>query len=263
MHRRIVMLSILAAAAWLPSRSATAQVLFSTYGPGDTYSGAFIASNFAGYGRNAARFVPSITGFVDQAETSISRIGPPFPSLAATVSIVPEVLAAGGPGGSGPQPGVMAVWCATATSAPLDQRNIYRFTGPRATLIAGQAYWLVLDASDQTSWYYAQPPVLGTTAFRNGSPWITQPNAMLPAFRVSTLGGPPLSGACCNGATGGCTVIEGPACGTLGLTFSGAGTTCGTGPITCHACPADFDHSGGLSVQDIFDFLGAWFAGCP
>ena len=27
-------------------------------------------------------------------------------------------------------------------------------------------------------------------------------------------------------------------------------------------CPADFNHSGTLSVQDIFDFLSAWFAGC-
>lgn len=28
-------------------------------------------------------------------------------------------------------------------------------------------------------------------------------------------------------------------------------------------CPADFDASGSLSVQDIFDFLGAWFASDP
>jgi hypothetical protein len=27
------------------------------------------------------------------------------------------------------------------------------------------------------------------------------------------------------------------------------------------SCPADFDHSGTLAVQDIFDFLNAWFAG--
>jgi hypothetical protein len=26
---------------------------------------------------------------------------------------------------------------------------------------------------------------------------------------------------------------------------------------------ADFNHSGTVSVQDIFDFLAAWFAGCP
>ena len=32
---------------------------------------------------------------------------------------------------------------------------------------------------------------------------------------------------------------------------------------SCHPCPADFNHSGALEVQDIFDFLGAWFAGLP
>jgi hypothetical protein len=38
-------------------------------------------------------------------------------------------------------------------------------------------------------------------------------------------------------------------------------------PDTCEcpraACPADYNCSGALSVQDIFDFLGAWFAGSP
>jgi hypothetical protein len=29
------------------------------------------------------------------------------------------------------------------------------------------------------------------------------------------------------------------------------------------ACPADFNNSGGVSVQDIFDFLTAWFANSP
>jgi glucose/arabinose dehydrogenase len=29
----------------------------------------------------------------------------------------------------------------------------------------------------------------------------------------------------------------------------------------CPACPADFNASGGLDVQDIFDYLNAWFAG--
>jgi hypothetical protein len=33
-------------------------------------------------------------------------------------------------------------------------------------------------------------------------------------------------------------------------------------PNPC-ACHADFNHSGGLEVQDIFDFLAAWFAGSP
>lgn len=34
-------------------------------------------------------------------------------------------------------------------------------------------------------------------------------------------------------------------------------------PSSPPACPADFDCSGGLSVQDIFDFLNAWLAGDP
>ncbi len=33
--------------------------------------------------------------------------------------------------------------------------------------------------------------------------------------------------------------------------------------INGQVCPADFNKSGGLEVQDIFDFLSAWFAGCP
>jgi len=33
--------------------------------------------------------------------------------------------------------------------------------------------------------------------------------------------------------------------------------------ITPDPCPADFNHSGMISVQDIFDFLGAYFASTP
>jgi subtilisin-like proprotein convertase family protein len=33
--------------------------------------------------------------------------------------------------------------------------------------------------------------------------------------------------------------------------------------INSQTCPADFNKSGALEVQDIFDFLSAWFAGCP
>jgi hypothetical protein len=31
--------------------------------------------------------------------------------------------------------------------------------------------------------------------------------------------------------------------------------------ILLNVCPADFNAAGGINVQDIFDFLGAWFAG--
>lgn len=33
-------------------------------------------------------------------------------------------------------------------------------------------------------------------------------------------------------------------------------------PTRVRTCLADFDTSGAVTVQDIFDFLNAWFAGC-
>jgi hypothetical protein len=69
----------------------------------------------------------------------------------------------------------------------------------------------------------------------------------------------PCVGACCVGSA--CTLIDSAGCSGVG-TFHGTGTPCGTdavNPTTC--CPANFNGMGGLSVQDIFDFLAAFFAG--
>ncbi len=70
------------------------------------------------------------------------------------------------------------------------------------------------------------------------------------------------SGACCNRATGGCALLTASVCASLGCEFVGYGSVCLPG-VTCTACPADFNRSGTVSVQDIFDFLAAYFAGCP
>lgn len=69
------------------------------------------------------------------------------------------------------------------------------------------------------------------------------------------------TGACCNRWTGNCTVRGQLDCTSQGLRFDGFGVACS--PTTCKACPADFNGTGGISVPDIFDFLSAWFAGCP
>lgn len=69
-----------------------------------------------------------------------------------------------------------------------------------------------------------------------------------------------ITGACCTGTT--CTVLAAVACGTSGGIFQGNNSACsvGTGnPTSC--CRANFNAVGGLTVQDIFDFLGAWFTG--
>jgi hypothetical protein len=68
-------------------------------------------------------------------------------------------------------------------------------------------------------------------------------------------------GACCNRWTGNCSITLPATCTNLGLRFDGVGVTCA--PARCRPCPADFNGSSHISVQDIFDFLAAYFAGCP
>lgn len=69
------------------------------------------------------------------------------------------------------------------------------------------------------------------------------------------------TGACCNPRNGQCTVLDSTNCTALGLNFLGLGAACS--PAACTACPADFNLSGAVTVQDIFDFLASYFAGCP
>lgn len=74
----------------------------------------------------------------------------------------------------------------------------------------------------------------------------------------------PSIGACCNNATGGCLVVDQSVCVTLGANYRGNGTTCSVGQCTVTpVCRADFNGQNGVDVQDIFEFLNAWFAGCP
>lgn len=72
-----------------------------------------------------------------------------------------------------------------------------------------------------------------------------------------------MPGACCNPETGACVVTMSSTCGPLGGSYQGDGSTCTPNPCQVTSCAADFNNSGNVSVQDIFDFLSAYFAGCP
>lgn len=80
---------------------------------------------------------------------------------------------------------------------------------------------------------------------------------------------PPPVGACCTGATvqgvgTTCTLAGQATCGTQNGTYRGDGTMCGPNPSTPIACcGANFNQQGAVTVQDIFDYLTAWFAGQP
>lgn len=68
--------------------------------------------------------------------------------------------------------------------------------------------------------------------------------------------------ACCRGST--CVIADSVACAAFGpfAGYAGAGSACNTpGNQISPCCLADFNRSGSVSVQDIFDFLGAYFAG--
>ncbi len=72
----------------------------------------------------------------------------------------------------------------------------------------------------------------------------------------------PVTGACCTGST--CSILTSAGCSGPHTVFVGTGTVCNTpGNPTSPCCIADFNHAGGVTVQDIFDFLLAYFAADP
>lgn len=78
-------------------------------------------------------------------------------------------------------------------------------------------------------------------------------------LRVSGGGGT-LAGACCTGST--CSVSTAATCTGSIARFAGVGTSCNPpGNAVSPCCKADFNQSGTITVQDVFDFLAAWFVG--
>ncbi len=78
----------------------------------------------------------------------------------------------------------------------------------------------------------------------------------------------PSTGVCCRGATCTTTLTSSATCSgslfpgqTAGASFPN-GATCNTGgSTTIPCCYADYNKTGGITVNDIFDFLSDWFAG--
>jgi len=69
-------------------------------------------------------------------------------------------------------------------------------------------------------------------------------------------------GACCDGAI--CRLTSRNECGGANAGYAGNGTRCNPPGIwNAPCCFADYNHSGAVTVQDIFDFLANYFAGNP
>jgi hypothetical protein len=79
---------------------------------------------------------------------------------------------------------------------------------------------------------------------------------------INVPGGAAANGACCRGTT--CAVSAGAACTGANSSYAGNGTVCNVpGNNLTPCCKADFNHVGGVTVQDIFDFLAAYFTSNP
>lgn len=84
-------------------------------------------------------------------------------------------------------------------------------------------------------------------------------NQNLGSFTMRVTGGQGVVslGACCNGAA--CTLTTATNCSAAN--FRGVGAICGTAGNPTSCCRANFNGQGGVTVQDIFDFIGVYFAG--
>ena len=70
---------------------------------------------------------------------------------------------------------------------------------------------------------------------------------------------PPPPGVCCSGVT--CRVDVAANCTGANTAFTTAAGCNAAGNTASPCCRADFNHTSGISVQDIFDYLSAWFSG--
>lgn len=80
-------------------------------------------------------------------------------------------------------------------------------------------------------------------------------------FVLRVTGASTPSGVCCRGTTCRNGVAQGACTGANSLFVSGGGACNAAGNSTTPCCKADFNKAGGITVQDVFDFLTAWFAG--
>ena len=135
--------------------------------------------------------------------------------------------------------------------------NEFAATSPTSPLINK----LVLDANGDG--VVSEDEVLALNSNPNSStPFYLRGTANASSFSgmdiaLSTVG------VCCKGST--CvTGATASSCTGPDTLFVSSSASCNAGGVqTTPCCKADFNHTGGITVQDIFDFLSAWFAKNP
>jgi hypothetical protein len=228
--------------------AAHAAVLINTFGPGDAFvtTGGTTVSLFQNVG---IRFVPAAAAMPTDITVAMKAASP------ATITLSICVDANGHPG---------AALASTTVSVPsTDPQVLHAVYANPAALTAGVTYWVKAvpaSGSGSATWMPNSSGATGYSATLASGAW-NAVNGITPALRLED-NSTPSTGACCAGTT--CTLTLAAACTGPNHRFAGASAACNSaGNATVPCCKADFNQVGGVSVQDIFDFLGAYFSGDP
>lgn len=271
---------------------ATGDVAFNTFGPADSFGG-FALTRFGGTPlpptAAAVKFTTTWPGHVQRISAALSCTG----SSTKRMEIWTDHSS-----GQYPAAPVVVVNFGGVTAIP----GIVSVNFPTEPLLQPGTYWLIIRdfGPFPTSWYPGQTNGIWYLQDPNVGSWLpvdsTQPAAKIEldpiaaccatdakcvvmrrsecgSFRGACMGPGSVcspipcsvlgfSGACCRGLN--CTVTSPVACIiSPGGRFLGPNSTCTplNGANLC--CPADFNNTGELTAQDLFDFLTAFFSPCP
>jgi hypothetical protein len=235
-----------AAVVLLCGAAARGAVIYDDFGPADAFNatGGLSVTLFANAG---VRFTPATA--VSPTDITVAMKS----TSGGTITLSVCVDASGHPG---------AALASTSVIVTAGDPQVYiaTFATP-ATLAASTLYWIkAVPSSGNAVW---MPNTTGATGYSftlSSGAWNSSPNGVTPAVRIEDNSAP-ATGACCAGST--CSVVAAGACTGTNTRFAGAGVACNAVGAVTPCCKADFNQSGGVSVQDIFDFLAAWFAGDP
>jgi len=227
---------------------ARAVVLTNDFGPGDTYdsTNCLNVSSFINVG---VSFTLSGSATPTDIYVAMKSGG----SSAVLLSICAD--ASGHPGAS-----LASVTITVNTADP----QVYRGMLATPPALGAGTYWLKASpglgpSTSNPTWMFNTQGQIGYSSTLPTGLWIANTSNATPALRVEDNSAPPLSGACCAGSI--CSVTSVTSCNALHTHFAGTGTTCNPpGNYTAPCCKADFNQRGTVTVQDLFDFLAAWFA---
>ena len=241
--------ALLAAAALALASAAHADPIFQTADPEGGFLG-YIGFDIFNQQSVAARFTPS-------GKYTLDNVGIWFMSNdfdgTTPQSVTITLRTDANPGGdftSVPSEVILETWTRDVPVAGWNPQIEIFDSATHPVLNAGQNYWLVAESSLE--------------AFVNPI-WVWSSEG---TEFTATNQGPATPWQSGSGAAIGIRVNGTPAQNTCPADFNNSGGLSVQdifdflGAWFTNSAAADFNHSGAVSVQDIFDFLAAWFAGC-